>query len=148
MRLKNLKLREQEDASSGKAPVRKNRRSAEKKASDSTLSFFKNGTLLLPDEKHISRLHIEDYFNKNQIETGQILEFSTMDMLIDFSKIGLGIGCVVKDFVRHELENHLLVELTLPVKPGKRKAGFAYSKTTLQASPAKKFIEFYKGGAR
>ncbi len=146
--LKNLKLREQEDASSGKTPVRKNRRTAEKKASDSTLSFLKNGTLMLPDEKHISRLHIEDYFNKNQIETGQILEFGTMDMLIDFSKIGLGIGCVVKEFVAHELENHSLIELTLPVKPSRRKVGFAYNKTTLQADPVNKFIEFYKGGTR
>lgn len=146
--LKNLKLREQEDVSSGITPVRKNRRSAEKKASDSALSFFKNGTLMLPDEKHISRLHIEEYFNNNQIETGQILEFSTMDMLIDFSKIGLGIGCVVKDFVKHELENHSLIELTLPVKPAKRKVGFAYSKTVLQAGPVNKFIDFYKGGTR
>lgn len=146
--LKNLKLREQEDASSGNTPVRKNRRTVAKKASDSTLSFFKNGTLMLPDEKHISRLHIEDYFNKNQIETGQILEFSTMDMLIDFSKIGLGIGCVVKEFVTHELENHSLIELALPVKPNKRQVGFAYNKTILQAEPVNKFIEFYKGGTR
>jgi len=146
--LKNLKLREQQEATFLSTPVRKNRRSAEKKASDSALSFFKNGTLMLPDEKHISRLHIEDYFNKNQIETGQILEFGTMDMLIDFSKIGLGIGCVIKEFVGPELENHSFIELTVPVKPNKRKIGFAYNKTTLQASPVQKFIDFYKGGTR
>ena len=146
--LKNLKLREQQEAASQNTPARKNRRSHEKKASDSALSFFKNGTLMLPDEKHISRLHIEDYFNKNRIETGQILEFGTMDMLIDFSKIGLGIGCVVKEFVAQELENHTLIELTLPVKPGKRNIGFAYNKTTLQADPVKNFIDFYKGGTR
>ena len=146
--LKNLKLREQQEAASQNAPARKNRRSAEKKASDSAHSFFKNGTLMLPDEKHISRLHIEEFFNKNQIETGHILEFGTMDMLIDFSKIGLGIGCVVKEFVEPELKNHSLIELTLPVKPSKRSIGLAYNKTILQADPVKNFIDFYKGGNR
>lgn len=146
--LKNLKLREQEDANLTQTPVRKNRRSAEKKASDSSLSFFRNGTLMLLDEKNISRQYIEDYFNKNQIETGQILEFSNMDLLIDFSKIGLGISCVIKEFVKNELDNRTLIELPLPVKPGKRSVGFAYNKTTLQSGSARKFIEIYKGGTR
>lgn len=146
--LKNLKLREQEEVTLAKAPARKNRRLATKKASDSALSFFKNGTLMLPDEKNISRLYIEDYLDKNQIETGQVLEFSNMDLLIDFSKIGLGIGCVIKEFVQEELDNHTLIELPLPAKPNKRKVGFAYNKTTLQSGSVNKFIEFYKGGTR
>lgn len=146
--IKNLKQREQEDAQLSKVPARKNRRSAEKKASDSALSFFKNGTLMLLDEKNISRHYIEDYFDKNQIETGQILEFSNMDLLIDLSKIGLGISCVIKEFVQKELENRTLIELPLPSKPVKRKVGFVYNKTTLQSGSVSKFIEFYKGGTR
>lgn len=146
--LKNLKLREQEDTAVSKTPARKNRRFAEKKASSSALSFFKNGTLMLLNEKNVSRAYIEEYFNKNQIETGQILEFDTMDMLIDFSKIGLGIGCVIKEFVQNELENHSLIELPLPAKINKRQVGFAYRKTTLQSESVCKFIDFYKGGTR
>lgn len=146
--IKNLKLREQEEANLSKTPVRKNRRSAEKKASDSALSFFKNGSLMLLDENNISRHYIENFFDKNKIETGQILEFNNMDMLIDLSKIGLGISCVIKEFVQSELENHTLIELPLPTKPDKRKVGFAYNKTTLQSGSARKFIEFYKGGTR
>ncbi|MBP3569091.1 MAG: LysR family transcriptional regulator [Lachnospiraceae bacterium] len=146
--LKNLKLREQSESPQPDAPARKNRRSATKKASDSALSFFKSGTLMLLDEKNISRLYIEDYFNKNHIETGQILDVSNMDLLIDFSKIGLGIGCVIKEFVQKELEDHTLIELPLPSKTVRRKVGFVYSKTTLQSGSVHKFIEFYKGGTR
>lgn len=145
--IKNLKLREQENTSN-ETISKKNRRSTAKKASDSALSFFKNGTVMLLDEKNISRIYIEDYFNKNHIETGQILEISNMDFLIDFSKIGLGIGCVIKEFVQKELENHSLIELPLPVKINKRKVGFAYNKTTLQSNSVNKFIDFYKGDAR
>ncbi len=147
--LKNLKLREQqEEASLSETSSRKNRRSSIKKTPESALSCFKNGTLMLLDEKNISRLYIEDYFNKNHIETGQILEVSNMDLLIDFSKIGLGIGCVIKEFVQKELEEHTLVELPLPARISKRKVGFTYNKTTLQSSSLHKFIEFYKGGLR
>lgn len=141
--IKNLKLREQEEA-----PARKNRRSAAKKASDSALSFFKNGTLMLLDEKNSSRYHIDNYLDKNQIETGQILEVSSMDLIIDFSKIGLGVGCVIKEFVQNELTDHTLIELPLPAKINKRKVGFAYNKTQLQSDPVNKFIDFYKGGTR
>lgn len=146
--IKNLKLREQEEAIILPASVKKNRRSTAKKASNSTLSFFKNGTLMLLEGNSNSRSYIDDYLEKNQIEAGQILEFSNMDLLIDFSKIGLGIGCVIKEFVQNELNNHSLMELPLPAKPGKHNVGFVYNKTTLQADSVNKFIEFYKGGTR
>lgn len=146
--LKNLKLRQQETPSAPDASAGKNRRSASKKASASALSCFKNGTLMLPDEKNISRLYIDTYLKKNQIETNKILEVSNMDLLIDFSKIGLGIGCVIKEFVQDELKDHTLIELPLPVKPEKRTIGFAYSKTALQSASVSKFINFYKGGSR
>jgi len=145
--LKNLKLREQEGPSS-ESSGGKNRRSATKKASDSALSFFKNGTLMLPDEKNVSRFYIDHYLKKNQIETNKIIEVSNLDTLIDFSKIGLGIGCVVKEFVQNELNDRTLIELPLPSKPEKRTVGLAYSKTALQAPSVSKFIDFYKGGNR
>ena len=146
--LKNLKLREQENATLPRTASQKSRRASEKKAASSALTFFKNGNLMLLDEKNISRTHIENYLTKNQIETGQIVDVATMDLLIDFSKIGLGIGCVIKEFVQKELDSHSLIELPLPAGTGKRNVGFAYGKTALQSGSAKKFIDFYKGGTR
>lgn len=146
--LKNLSLREQENTFATDTAIQKNRRSAAKKASDSTLSFFKNGTLMLLDKTSSSRLYIDNYLNKNQIEVNQILEISNMDLLIDFSKIGLGIGCVIKEFVQAELADRSLIELPLPTKINPQKVGFAYNKATLQSGSVHKFIEFYKGGPR
>lgn len=142
--LKNLTLREQKDLGFSETVTQKNRRSTAKKVSDTSLAAFKNGNLMLLDEKNISRVHIEDYFRKHNIETGQILEVSNMDLLIDFSKIGLGIGCVIKEFVQKDLEDHTLVELPLPARIDKRKVGFAYSKTSLQSGAVSKFIEFFQ----
>lgn len=146
--MKNLKLRDQENIPAIKKSVPKNRRLNEKKTSGTALSFLKNGTLMLLNETNSSRLHINNYFNKYQLETGQILEFDTMDQIIDFSKIGLGIGCVIKEFVQDELKQHTLLELPLPAGISKRTIGLAYSKTRLQALPVNNFIEFYKGGTR
>ncbi len=49
-----------------------------------------------------------------------------MDLLIEFARIGLGIGCVIKEFVREDLDSGRLVQL----KPGapihKRTVGFLW----------------------
>ena len=141
--LKNVTLREQNDV-----PSAKNRRSATKKASGSALSFFKRGNLMLPDKDHSSRAYTEDYLNKYQIEAGQILEVNSTDLLIDFAKIGLGIGCVIKEFIQNELDNKSLIELPLPVKPEKHTIGFVYKKTHYQSGSLQKFIDFYKGDSK
>ena len=141
--LKNVTLREQNGA-----PSSKNRRSAAKKASGSPLSYIKNGTLMLPDKNHSSRAYAEDYLNKHKIETGRILEVESTDLLIDFAKIGLGIGCVIKEFVQNELNNKTLVELPLPARPEKHTIGFAYKKTHYQSGSLQKFIDFYKGDSK
>ena len=40
-----------------------------------------------------TRTHIDAYFAEHGIEPKQILEATTMDLLIEFAKTGLGIGC-------------------------------------------------------
>lgn len=110
-------------------------------------SVFKNGNLMLLDEKNITRRYIEDYFSKNGIQTGQLLEVSNMDLLIDFAKIGLGISCVIKEFVQEELEQGTLLEVPLPKKIEKRNVGFAYNRSTAASDAVTKFIRFYKGEA-
>lgn len=141
--LKNVTLQEQNGA-----PSSKNRRSAVKKASGLPFSYFKNGTLMLPDKSHSSRAYTEEYLNRYQIDAGHILEVNNMDLLIDFAKIGLGIGCVIKEFVQTELDNKTLIELPLPAKPEKHSIGFVYHKTHYQAGSIQKFIDFYKGDSK
>jgi len=108
-------------------------------------NLFQKATLLMLDDKNITRTHLEDYLSKYHIHPGQTLEVSNMDLLIEFSKIGLGIGCVIGDFVTEELENGSLVELTLPHSIPKRTVGFAFNKIGAQKDSIRRFIDFYKG---
>ncbi len=102
--LKNLRLREGEDT-----------------------NVFQTGTVMLLDGQNMTRHYIDQYLSSHEIEPLQILEVTTMDLIIEFSKIGLGIGCVIRDFIQEELSEGSLVELPLSVPIPKRTIGFACS---------------------
>lgn len=87
---------------------------------------FEHGNIMLLDKDNISRQHINHYYAKNNIMPAHILEVNEMDVLIEFAKMGIGISCVVRQFVARELEEGVLleVELSNPIPP--REIGFLY----------------------
>ena len=86
---------------------------------------------------------MDKYLFSEGISAAQILEVTSMDLLIDFAKIDLGIACVIESFVREELESGRLIRLAMPVSEPVRKVGFAYIKNTAFSSTAGKFMDFY-----
>ena len=50
-----------------------------------------------------------------------------MDLLIDFAKIGLGIACVIREFVEEDLKAGTLLELPVPFPIASREIGFVFS---------------------
>ncbi len=64
---------------------------------------------MLLNKDNVSRMHINNYYAENNINPTHILEVNDMDMLIEFAKIGIGVSCVVKQFVKTNcLTAHLL----------------------------------------
>lgn len=108
-------------------------------------ALLQRANLMMLDEKNITRLHLDDYFLKNEIHTAQTLEVNSMDLLIEFSKVGLGVGCVIREFVEKELAEGSLIELKMPLSVTGRTVGFAYNKIAAQSDSVKRFIDFYKG---
>lgn len=106
--------------------------------------LFKTATLMLLNKENMTRQYIDDYFNKNNIELNNLIEISTMDLLIEFAKIGLGIACVIKGFVEDDLKSGVLREITMDIPIHKREIGFAFSRTMPLSSSVDKFINFYK----
>ena len=51
---------------------------------------------MLLDRTNITRHYMDEYMALNQIEANNLLEVTTMDLLIEFVLIGLGIGSVIK----------------------------------------------------
>lgn len=110
--LQNLKLRENVDYQKKEAV------------------FFKAATLMLMDRENISRQHIENYFHEHNIETGQILETSNMELLVEFARIGLGVACVIRNLVEDDIKKGTLTEIPLMHSIPARTVGFAYSKVS------------------
>ncbi len=51
-----------------------------------------------------------------------------MDLLIEFAKIGVGVACVIKNFVQEELADGQLQQIPLDIPIHKRDVGFALQK--------------------
>ncbi len=105
-------------------------------------SIFENGNIMLLDGENVTRNHIDKYFNQNKIEPTHILEVSEMDMLIEFAKISIGAACVIKQFIKPELENGNLMEIPLKAPINKRVVGLVYAKCTKPTASMDKFIKF------
>lgn len=105
-------------------------------------NLFFGANLMLLDEENITRQYINDYFYRNNIKTNQILEVSTMDLLIEFAKIGLGIACVIREFVEEELRSGHLIELPMNEPIESRSVGFAYAKSHAPSKAVMQFLEY------
>ena len=106
---------------------------------------------MLLDKPNMTRQYIDAYFAEHHFEPGQLIEVTTMDLLIDFAKIGLGVACVIKDFVKKELESKELIQVPLKVSIPKRNIGFVVPKGSVSLhsngastnSAVSRFIEFW-----
>ncbi len=88
--------------------------------------IFEQGNIMLLDQDNVSRRHLDNYYAQNKITPLHILEVNEMDLLIEFAKMGIGVSCVVKQFVEQELQEGTLIEIALskPISP--REIGFLY----------------------
>ena len=89
-------------------------------------SLFQNATVMLMDDKNVSRHYIDMYIHENQLDFKQVIALNTMDLLIDFAKIDMGISCVIRSFVEKDLENGSLVQIDIAPPIPRRKIGFMY----------------------
>ena len=103
--------------------------------------IFSEGTVMLLDRNNMSRAHVDAWFAENNVEPRHILEATTMDLIIEFAKIGLGIGCVIKDFVRKELEEGSLIEIPLASPIRRRTIGFSYNPSYVTKTTSQ-FVKF------
>jgi len=101
---------------------------------------FSDATFLMLNKNNVTRQYVDKHLLMQGITLENQMEVSTMDLLIDFAKIGLGIACVIEEFVIEELENGSLVTFPIELNIPSRKVGLAYSKNALQNPSVVKFL--------
>ena len=126
----------------------------EKLAERASLMYLKNNiseltetelmstaTFLLLNKNNVTRQYVDKYLLNKDISLENQIEVTTMDLLIDFAKIGLGTACVIKEFVEEEFNKGELLEFVIEEPIPKRKIGFAYTAKGLANQALLKFLQ-------
>ncbi|MDO4324369.1 MAG: LysR family transcriptional regulator [Lachnospiraceae bacterium] len=90
--------------------------------------LFHTATFMMLDEENITRQSVNTQLKERRIELSHILEVTSMDLLIQFAQISLGIACVIREFVQTELDEGILVEVPVGIPFPKREVGFVCRK--------------------
>ncbi|NQX47982.1 LysR family transcriptional regulator [Paenibacillus tritici] len=91
-----------------------------------------------------TRNYIENVLASYNLEVKPKAELSTMELLIEFAKKGLGVSCVIEDFVQKDVNQKELFVLPIIEKIPKRYLSIAIKKNLPLTSAAQKFIELFQ----
>lgn len=80
------------------------------------LSLLERLPLIMIDQDTSTRQYVQQFLESFHVQVQPEFELSTSDMIVQFALRNLGVGCVVKDFAKDELERGKLAELRLKEK--------------------------------
>ena len=108
---------------------------------ESGSDLYQSAVFMMLDEENITRQHVNRTFADHHLKLSNILEVSTMDLLIEFARIGLGIACVIREFVKEDLERKELVEVPMGIEFPVRQVGFICRRDERQLPVIRNFLE-------
>lgn len=106
-----------------------------------SLEYLMGMPLIFLEKKSNSRMFVENFFKEKGFPVSPVFELGSYDLVLEFTKINLGISCVIREFSRDYLERGDLYEITLEEEIPKRSIGICYLKNIPLSRAAKKFVE-------
>lgn len=100
--------------------------------------------ILLQKSPSNSRMSVQRYFKRNDIKIEPRMNIGSSNLLIDFARIGYGIGYVTKLYVEDELENKKLFEINIDPKAENIEYGLITLKNNIMPSYCNKLVEYLK----
>ncbi len=98
--------------------------------------------LLLLTQGSSTRQFVEQWFSSQGIQIEADIELNSMDMLVELAGRGYGAAFVTRSFVKNELEEGKLMELSLLEPFPSRSVGLATRRGRSPSLIAKRFMEF------
>ncbi|HOV27053.1 MAG TPA: LysR family transcriptional regulator [Pseudobacteroides sp.] len=98
--------------------------------------------LLMLEKNSSTRRNIDMYFKSIGAVITPEIELESVDLLVDFAKIGLGIACVLKESAMDALNKKEIFEVQTKEKLPPRKLGLVSMKAVPLSKASSKFIEF------
>lgn len=103
--------------------------------------LVKGYPIILLEKGGNTRDYIDNYFDVNGLKVMPEIELSNMELMIEFAKRGLGISCVIEDYIQKELEEKQLYKVSVKEKIPERVLGIATKKDFPMSTAAQKFIQ-------
>ncbi|MBR3660866.1 MAG: LysR family transcriptional regulator [Bacilli bacterium] len=109
-----------------------------------SLKDLNNYPLILQAKGSNTREFLDNIARKNGVVLKPNIELASYSLVVEFSKIGLGIGYATKEYIKEEIKNKELYELKIKEKIPSRYIGIALSKNHVPNFSTKKLIEIIK----
>ena len=106
---------------------------------------LRDGNIMMLDKNNATRRFIDSCIEGSKLQLNQSIETGNMELLIEFAKTGIGIACVIKEFIQKELEEGTLIEIEMPpdLYIPKREIVFLYDEKNINPS-LDKFLNILK----
>ena len=105
------------------------------------ISELNNYPLILQQKISNTRMFLDDIMFKHNIILKPKFELSSITLVHDFVKSGLGIGYLPNELIKNELASGELVKIPISLEIPFRNIGVVTDKETISSSATKKFIE-------
>ncbi|MGE4271809.1 MAG: LysR family transcriptional regulator [Desulfitobacterium sp.] len=97
--------------------------------------------LIFLERNSNSRMYVENFLKKKGYPISPAFELGSHDLALEFTKINLGISCVIKEFSKDYLERGDLYEIKLEEQIPKRSIGICFLDHVPLSNAAKEFVE-------
>ncbi|MCX4366000.1 MAG: LysR family transcriptional regulator [Bacilli bacterium] len=105
------------------------------------LEELNNYPLLFQKKPSNTREYLDKYLLDNEVKLTPKMEIVSYNLIMDFLKIGFGIGYATKEFIQSDLDNKTLYELDVIPKVPKRYIGIVTLKNTIPNFSVNKLID-------
>lgn len=106
-----------------------------------SIKELNNYPLILQAKGSNTREFLDNIARENGVVLKPNIELASYSLVVEFSKIGLGIGYATKEYIKEAIKNKELYELELKEKIPSRYIGVALSKNHVPNFSTKKLIE-------
>lgn len=109
-----------------------------------SIKELNNYPLILQAKGSNTREFLDNIARENGVVLKPNIELASYSLVVEFSKIGLGIGYATKEYIKEAIKNKELYELELKEKIPSRYIGVALSKNHVPNFSTKRLIEIIK----
>lgn len=118
-----------------------NKKYIDLKNKEISLEKLNNYPLILQAKESNTRMFLDSFTKENNTILNPSMELASYGLVTEFTKIGLGIGYLTRNYIEEELKNGELFEIKLKEKIPKRSIGIAYSNKNLPSFATKEMIK-------